>query len=156
MRSVCRSVCALVLIALCVLSVGGCSSGTSETLYPVTGKILHKGTELKAGMVTFVPDEAKGNKSKSSPGGQIGPDGTYTLTTAGRPGAPAGWYRVTVNTEVPGMGMTTPDPNRPGVSLGSGMPVQIDPKYKDVSKTDLLYEVVASPAPGAYDLKLLR
>jgi hypothetical protein len=155
MRSISRTAGALVLLALSTVLVSGCGSAT-EPVYPVTGKVTLKGTPLTAGIVTFLPDEAKGNKTKLSPTGQIGADGTYKLTTDNRTGAPLGWYKVIVNTEVPGMSMTTPDPTRPGVAPGPAKSVQVDPKYRDALKTDLHFEVVASPGPDVYDLKLLR
>jgi hypothetical protein len=127
----------------------GCGK-QQETLYPVKGKVSLNNAPLKGGTITFVPDDAKGNKSKSSPTGMISQDGTYSLTTDGRSGAPAGWYKVTVSTDSPGMGMgggaTTPDPNKPQVAaLGGGGP-RVDPKYKDPARTTITKEVVASGA----------
>jgi len=135
-----------------------CGCGSSEKLYPVSGKVYLKNDLLKGGSVSFVPDDAKGNKVKSQPTGMIGPDGSYTLSYEGKPGAPAGWYKVTVSTETPGMGGMGPppvhtDPSKPAPLAGSGG-VKTDPKYRDPSKTDLKVEVVPSPSAGAYDLKL--
>jgi len=135
----------VVLLAGFLLLGGGCKK--SEPLYPVTGKVMLGKNKVTEGIVTFVPDESKGNKSKFSPTGKIESDGTYTLMTDGKPGAPAGWYKVIVNTETPGMSATTP-----GETPGKAAPLnptqgpKIDPKYKDVAKTPITKEVVASGA----------
>jgi len=140
------------LLACAVLIASGCGGG--EKLYPVQGKVTLDGTNLKAGAVTFVPDAEKGNKTKSSPTGQIGPDGTYTVSTAGRSGAPAGWYKVTVQTKTAGMGGTTPVTGATEAPALVAPTAEIDAKYSDPSKTDLRVEVVASPQANAYDLKV--
>jgi hypothetical protein len=154
MRTLSRFGLFIAVLSFCVAGVGGCSKG--ETLYPASGKVTVKNAPLSGGQVTFVPDQAKGNKSKLSPVGKVGSDGAFTLTSEGRSGAPLGWYKVTVATDTPGMGGTMPV--EPGATkpapLGSQGSVQIDPKYKDSSKTPLSVEVVASPAAGAYDLKI--
>ncbi len=145
---------ALASLAVCLaVAASGCSSG--EKLYPVKGKIVLDGTELKAGNVNFVPDTAKGNKAKNAPLGQINSDGTYTVFTEGKAGAPAGWYKVTVSTMAPGMGAAEPGAaTKPvGADATGG---QINPKYTDPTKTDLEVEVVASPSPTQYDLKVSR
>lgn len=153
-RTVSRAGICFATFSIYVLCIAGCSKG--ETLYPVSGKVTLRNAPLTAGIVTFIADESKGNKAKASPTGKIGSDGNYTLTTDGKSGAPLGWYKVTVNTETPGMGgPMTVDPT-PGkvVPLGGTGGPQIDPKYKDSSKTTLAVEVVASPGAGAYDLKI--
>src|SRR5262245_35609670 len=128
-----RPVLALGLLATCTLFLG-CKGG--ETLYPVSGKVTIGGTALTGGAINFLPDESKGNKSKAAPTGQIGADGTYTVSTGGRPGAPLGWYKVTIFTNIPGKESS----------------VKIDPRYADPTRTDLRIEVVASPPAGKYDL----
>jgi len=135
MRSSCRFGIAAVLLGCLALTLG-CSSGPK--LYPVSGKVTAGKTTLAGGQVTFVPDESKGNKTKTSPTGQIGSDGTYSLKTDGRDGAPAGWYKVTVNTDIPG-------------SPPSG--VKIDPIYSDPARTLLNIEVVADSS-AKYDVKI--
>jgi len=141
------------------LLLGGIGCGKSEPLFPVSGKVMLKDAPLTAGIVTFVPDDSKGNKSKSSPTGTIGSDGSYTLKTDGRAGAPAGHYKVIVNTETPGMGGPMQvDPNKPAlVNPQGGGGVKLDPKYKDSTKTPLAKEVVTSgAAAGHYDLTVAQ
>jgi len=142
------------LLALSFALVVGC--GKSEPLFPVSGKILDsKGNPIKEGVVTYVPDEAKGNKSKSNPSGKI-TDGSYTITTEGKPGAPAGHYKVTVQADTPGIGGGTQvDPNPKGAApLNPGGNSQVNPMYKDAKQTDLAKEVKADAPSGHYDLKL--
>jgi hypothetical protein len=89
--------------------------------------------------VIYVPDKDKGNDLKNSPAGLVGTDGTYTLSTAGKEGAPPGWYKVTVTTRYPG-------------APANAAPIAVE--YADFRKTTLKVEVIASPAAGAYDLHL--
>ena len=60
--------------------------------YPVKGKIVHDGKPVPRGSVMFTP--MKGGPTAT---GDIGPDGTYRLTTY-KPGdgAPVGEYRVAI------------------------------------------------------------
>src|SRR5262245_43577043 len=80
----------------------GCAdrSGVGKTV-PVTGKVYLGDRPLPTGSVSFRPDASKGNTSTWEPSGDIGPDGTYKLSTNGKPGAPPGWYRVIVAADVP-------------------------------------------------------
>jgi len=127
----------LVLCGLLAFAVWGC--GASETYYPITGKVTLGNTALTSGNVNFVADVAKGNKTKATPGGQIGTDGTYTLSSGDKSGAPAGWYKVTIFTNVPGSPPSS---------------VVLNPKYMNPEATDLAVEVVPNAEPGRYDLKL--
>jgi hypothetical protein len=129
-----------------VVLLTGCPGDGIGKLVPVSGKVTIGNAPLTTGMLTFVPDAAKGNKAKASVVATVGSDGTYQLTTNGRSGAPLGWYKVTVNTMMPPTGAAT----------GTfAPPVQINRKYQGPD-TDLAIEVVEQPAPGAYDLKLSR
>jgi hypothetical protein len=131
----------LSLLALALILIAGCSAGKTP-LYPVTGKVtLEDGTPLTSGVVTYIPDTEKGNTNKVMPGGKIGADGTYTLLSNDKSGAPAGWYKITVVTDYPGAPQDK---------------MSIDPKYADSGKSELAREVVASPAAGAYDLKVSK
>ena len=153
MRTLSRFAIFGAVLSFCVVGVSGC--GKSEKLYPVSGKVTLKDAPMTGGQVTFVPDQSKGNKSKLSPSGKIGSNGEFTLISEGRNGAPLGWYRVTIATETPGMGGTVEVNPTPGkVTPLGGQGPQIDPSYKDSSRTRLAVEVVASPAAGAYDLKI--
>ena len=127
-------------LALCLFLTAGCNSGG---LHKVSGKVLVDGNPLTTGSVRVVPDTTRGNKAAAEPVGQIGSDGTYTLSTNGQPGAPPGWYTVTVNaTEVP-------ESSRP--NSGKALVAR---KFNNPATSGLAVEVVPSPAAGAYDLKV--
>jgi hypothetical protein len=75
-----------------VLSCLSCSG--SEELNSVQGKVLHNDQPVKGVLVTFHP---KGDYDLKAvlPTGLTKDDGTFTLTTGGKAGAPAGEYVVT-------------------------------------------------------------
>jgi hypothetical protein len=147
-----RWFCASVILAGALLAAGcGDPNGVGKTV-TVTGKVTLDGTALTSGMVTFNPDTASGNTSKFKPFGQIGSDGTYTLTTGTSTGtvkgAPLGKYKVTVSTMTPTMS-TDPKAAPP-------TPVTINAQYLDEAKTPFQLEVSEKAAPGAYDLPLKK
>lgn len=124
----------------------GCSSPPTELLHPVNGVVTHAGKPLATGTVSFRPDVAKGNKSLHHPTGSIGVDGKFTLFTAGKPGAPPGWYKVVVNAHEPALDSGGAHP---------GMPKSIIPvRYSGFETTPMAVEVLEKPAAGHYDLKL--
>jgi hypothetical protein len=130
----------LPLICLCgLLPLLGCGSSGGGKLLPVSGKVTLKGSPLTGGHIAFHPDLDKGNKGKGVPTGSIGADGTYKLSTEGKAGAPAGWYKISVATNFPGM---------------EGTPVPINSKYNSPTTSGLTCEVVPNAAAGAYDLQL--
>ncbi len=75
----------------------GCNDRIGKC-YAVEGTVYIEGRPLvgKSGFVTFKPDVSKGNQGEFAAVGPLNPDGTYTLSTQSKDGAPAGWYRVTV------------------------------------------------------------
>src|SRR5205823_1414977 len=85
------------------LFVAGCGDGIG-TRYPVEARVLVDGEPLTGmtGKVIFVPDKDKGNKTPVNAGGDIDAEGRYKLSTKGKPGAPAGWYKVVVSAVPPG------------------------------------------------------
>jgi hypothetical protein len=123
--------------------VVGCGSDGVGRLHPVQGKVLVDDQPLTKGSVRFVPDTSRGNTAKHEPVGEIGGDGLYVLTTTGKVGAPAGWYKVSVVSTDP------PDSTKP-----NAIKSYVGRKYIDTATSGLTVEVVASPAAGAYDLKV--
>jgi hypothetical protein len=118
--------------------LSGCGEGGSPgTLYPVSGRVTVDGVPLREAQLLLLADAEKGNKTAELPLGQL-KDGEYSVMTWGKPGAPPGWYKVRVKTSYPG------SPEKP---------VALPARYFDVKSSPLAIEVVASPAPGAYDLK---
>jgi hypothetical protein len=128
-----------VLWACALLTLAGCGG---PTLVPVSGKVTLDGKPLSHCGVSFHADTSKGNKGSLSSIGRLNAQGQYTLRTfgvkvsEGGTGAPVGWYKVTLR-----IGPGDPEP-------------KVNPNYFDPNKTPLSLEVVADPAPDAYDLKL--
>jgi hypothetical protein len=134
----------VLLVTVCLAA--GCSDEVGKRL-PVEGRVLVDGQPLRgaSGTVVFIPDRAKGNQCPVSPTASIDPDGHYKLSTKGQPGAPAGWYVVTVSALPPGTG------DREVVKK----PLH-NPKFAAEKTTTLFVEVTASPSADAYDLKVTR
>jgi hypothetical protein len=128
-------------LAFALFASLGCSSGTS--LHKVAGKISVDGSPLAKGSVRFVPDKNKGNSGEAEPVGQIAADGTYTLVTNGKTGAPLGWYKVSIDVTEAG------DSSHPRYVKSL-----INPRFHSPETSQLSIEVVASPATGAYDLNV--
>ena len=72
------------LLACCCLS---CSSDSG--LQPVQGKVLYKNQPIAGALVTFHPKGATDVRTLR-PVGMTKEDGTFTLTTGDKEGAPAG------------------------------------------------------------------
>jgi hypothetical protein len=81
----------------------GCSGGSNQPdwpeLHPVKGVVKKDGQPVKGGSVRFTPDP---DRPEFAINGQVGDDGTFTLTTVRttdksgerKTGAPAGNYKV--------------------------------------------------------------
>lgn len=126
---------------LLALSTGACGG---DRLLPVTGRVLINGKPLegKEGTVVLKPDASKGNKSRVAPFGSLKLDGTFSVLTDGRPGAPAGWYKVVVTAFLPGA-----NPNEESRPM-------VNARYMTAAATPLAFEVAGNPSPESYDLKL--
>lgn len=124
----------------------GCNSDPHNVgkTFPVQGRVTLNGKPLPTGTVIFHPDAAKGNTIPHEGRSLIDADGGYRLQTADRDGVPPGWYRVAVMASKP----TTGHSHAPPQWL-------VPLKYLDHRKSGLTCEVVADPAEGAYDLKLM-
>lgn len=134
-----------VLAAAFALGIFGCAK--EDKLTEVKGKLFIGDEPSTKGMgyVTFHPDATKGNNWQEESVGAVGPDGTYQLDMRGKKGAAKGWYKVGVTVA------EVLDPANPYVTKWL-MP---NPeKYQYWSKSGLSVEVVDSPAPGQYDIKL--
>jgi hypothetical protein len=139
-------------VLLGALLACGCG-GPGVTTYPVRGSITLDGAPLKAKttVILFKPDAAKGNTTPFEPTGTLNAAGQYTVSTLGKKGAPPGWYKVVVTATGP------PRPAKEDKRRHHPLPVSlVAAKYGQTQTTDLAVEVVAQPAEGAYDLKLVR
>jgi hypothetical protein len=131
-----------------MIFVTGCGDAGGSKLLPVVGKVAVDGKPLTTGTgkVSFRP--VKGSSATQQPAADIEEDGTYRLSTNGKEGAPPGRYQVFV-VDVEPRDPKDPFPYGPRKS-------HVNSKYSDPKKSDLYIEVVPSPAPGAYDLKLMK
>lgn len=133
--------CHVVIAAGCLaalLALAGCSQ---YTYVPVSGKVtLQNNKPVTIGSVVFVPD--KDNTLRVMATGKINPDGTFELNTEGRSGVPIGSYIACVRAPMRKVGGRDPPP----------LPFSM--KYFDANESPFKIEVVANPAPGAYDLVL--
>jgi hypothetical protein len=129
---------ALLCLGLIVFP-SGCG-GAGSTLYPVQGTVKVDAKPLPRGSVAFHPDAKKGNESKKILGGDI-VDGAYKIYTDGQPGAPPGWYKVTV------VSTSEVDSAKP-----EAVKSYVHQLFSDPKTTTLSVEVTASPKAGAYDL----
>jgi hypothetical protein len=131
------------LYLLALLGASGCNTALEEMRIPVEGKVTLAGKPLTTGTIILKPDAEKGNTSKHEPRGKIDSQGNYQVETALKSGAPPGWYKVGVMAFEPG------DPKN--YVVGKSL---IDEDYNDPDKTGVVIEVVKTPTPGAYDIKL--
>jgi hypothetical protein len=142
-----------IFLVLLPCLIAGCGPSGEEKLLPVWGTVKVEDQPLTAGWVTFYPDEARGNRSTRLPLAEIKPDGTYRLSTNGRPGATAGVYKVVVAAS------QDPIPLKPRRNP-DGSPWKprwlIHEKYTRPDTTDQRIEVVENASPGRYDLELSR
>ncbi|MFO0809262.1 MAG: hypothetical protein U0746_11600 [Gemmataceae bacterium] len=83
------------VVVVCI-GLAGCARDAGTPVYPVRGKVLFDGKPTERALVILHP-VGDGGPAASRPRGQVGPDGTFALTTFGtNDGAPAGEYLVTV------------------------------------------------------------
>jgi hypothetical protein len=83
----------LSLYAFMAIFLVGC--GGSSKLNPVKGVVLLKGQPLSGATVTLVSAGAD-SATKDFPTGTTKEDGTFSVSTGGVAGAPAGSYKVTI------------------------------------------------------------
>ena len=111
----------------------GCGK-TPEKLYPVQGTVTVRGKPLSGGTVQFeMKNKGEASGEVFTAAGEIGEDGTYQLSTFGKPGAPAGEHRVWVTPNL------ARQPDELGVSVERLSPVP--KKYMLPTTTDLTYTV---------------
>jgi hypothetical protein len=135
------------VLGVAIAATAGCKTPPTPC-FPVSGKVVYQKKPLTTGTVTFTPDMSKGNQSKENAVGMVKEDGTYSLTTNGRDGAPLGWYKVTVNVMAPPAAEVPP----PGTPLPKAP--KFDKKYEKTETSGLSIEVKENAPQGAYDIDL--
>jgi hypothetical protein len=71
------------------------TTGCGPSYYPVKGKVMVGDKPAVGALVMFFPEGEK-NPKYTPPTGTVGDDGTFTMMTGPKTGAPAGKYVVTV------------------------------------------------------------
>src|SRR5438045_3467653 len=80
---------------LCTFVLAGCDNSPKlPPMAPVSGKVTMDSKPVTSGNVSLLPQSTDNKAGLSA--GQIGEDGSYTIFTAGKEGAPLGKYKVTV------------------------------------------------------------
>jgi hypothetical protein len=111
----------------------------------VSGVVVYKQAPVVGGSVFFHPDASKGNQNPETLflEGPLELDGSFVMTTNGKPGVPPGWYLVTVQTDRPRLG--PPDPQAP-------KPTLLPQRYSDSTQTPLRCEI---PPEGTTTLRFV-
>jgi hypothetical protein len=138
----------LVGVGLALLPAGCGGKDDKIQRVDVAGKVLLGGSPMTMGNVVFHPDKGKGNTLEGTATGKIESDGTFKPIYKGKPGVPAGWYKITVTA----MGM----PEDLGPDKPPPKPVSIDSRYQSPERSGLSVEVKGDAPAGHYDLKLVK
>jgi hypothetical protein len=120
----------------------GCGGGPKTA--PVTGKVTYRGQPLQFGSVMFQPDTGPVAKAK------IESDGTFTLSTDGKPGAVLGKHKVRVTcfeSQSP-----NPPPTPPGQEPTLGRSL-IPQKYSNFGASGLEITVSEDMKPVEFNLQ---
>jgi hypothetical protein len=136
---------------------GACGSSETGIHVPVRGSVRLDGQPVTDGLVTFYPDQAKGNPRITPFPAEIEKDGSYQLRAEHQQGIPLGWYKVVVQAPKPPRNDAVRRDPRTRKPIPPKPPVWIiDAKYTQLHTTPLSVEVVQVPPPGAYDLPLTK
>ncbi len=123
----------LLLVGLTLIPLGCRGDASRPPTFAVTGKVTIDGKPADKATVVFHPVGKSGVDAPKSRG-QVGADGTFTLTTFGdNDGAPAGDYQVTVELWLAGARSDDPPSNR------------LSPKLARPETTPLTATVLAGP-----------
>lgn len=136
--------CRLLVVALSIVVTSCSNDAGGAKLVPVKGKITVGDQPLKRGSILFRLQSPAGNAPE--PYGSIEPDGSYTMYTNNKPGAPIGKYYAIIEAS------EEIDPSKPSATPKS----LIDAKYADAANKLISIEVVESPTSSQYDIKLSR
>ncbi len=141
-RGLLRLVATSLLVPVAAWGCGGSDPERPETT-PVRGTVSYKGSPVTKGTITFQSDQGH------TATGEIGPDGTYSLSTFGPgDGAVPGHHRVMIvsNTADPGL--------IPGSSPGYKPPQDLVPKkYANLQSSGLEATVTKGGEPIDFPLE---
>ena len=133
-----------ILLASLILVAALVGCGPSSV--SVEGIASVDGTPLDTGNVAFHPVGTKGDVESVVGRSEIDSSGKYKLYTDGKPGVPAGSYKVVV---LAGKPANSSDPYSTPVSL-------IDKKYTQLETTPLTVDVASGASPDKYKLSLTK
>lgn len=120
-------------VLLVAAAVAGC--GKAGSLAEVHGQVLYGGSPVAGACVVFVPDPGHGGSGPLA-SAETGADGSFVLQTEGQPGAPPGWYRITVMALAPPTG-------DPGGRRYEAPRCLLPDKYRDPGLSGLVCEIKA-------------
>ena len=126
-----------------------CTGCGGEKYYPVDGIVRVDGKPLETGTAVLFPDDGRPLPSDKVPQASLGVGGAYRIVTAGKPGAPAGKYRVAI------IAQTSERPKDQPPNPMKIYPL-IDAKYFVAQSSPLRIEVSPTAKAGDYDLAVTR
>jgi hypothetical protein len=113
------------------------TTGCGPSYYPVKGKVMVGDKPAVGALVMFFPEGERPPKY-TPPAATVGEDGTFTLSTGSKVGAPAGKYIVTVTWPAPPKKVSEKELAQ---GLGEDGPDQFNGKYATPDQSKLRAEV---------------
>ena len=151
-----RSRIAVVAMPVLALTLASCGRGDGPPLYPVHGKVMHKGQGAAGATVMFRREDPEPNTTPPVPTGQVDEEGNFSLAVDDQgAGAPAGKYAVLIQWRTRTEGTDAPKPvpkkGRRYVSPDKpdGVPDRLEGRYMNAEKSRFHVEV----KPGENNLE---
>jgi len=136
-----------------MLVLNGCSE--EPTRYEAGGTVTFDSKPVENATLAFVPDAGLAGQA------QTDKDGKYKITSVGKPGLPAGKYKVSIKATTGGgfAGGTTADEKKEKMMdmMMKGPKDVVDvipPKYSDPQTSGLTAEVTSDPKKNVFDFSL--
>ena len=146
----------LVMLTSAAFLIGCGGDSGKPKLVKVSGKVTYNGKPVTKGLVSFVPASGPGTQTGQAATGEIGADGSYTLTTFDNgDGAVLGEHKVLVQSQeedpaIKGRGMPIPDA-RGQVNIKPPK-FLVPEKYATAENTPL--RITVEEGRKAYDIEL--
>lgn len=142
---------AMVGLLTLVVVLAGCNTG--PTLHPVAGTVTYNDKPVEGASVVLIPTEGPlviGTPTDAA--------GKFTVMTDGKPGAPAGTYKVTVNKQSAAAGIPTNPTPEDMAKMGEAgktalAPPELPVKYSVQQSTDLSVTIKPGENNIPLDLK---